>query len=1107
MAKTKQVNTTPLTMSPFIGGLNTELSGIVDSTEFTKEELNVMIRQDGTRSRRPGIDYEEQYKFCNEFLETDISNLAFNCIEWTDINSPDEAQTYEQIPYIVCQVGGKIIFFKNYGYPFSSSQQDFTLDLADYRLDATDDITYKTERCKFTTAYGCLIVTSKAIKPIMLRAAQKEETSYVPGGALPSCKVSCRIRNGKSKHGNGRGYFYGYSFSINGIVVKSVTGPGMDHWFPTSTQLAATFNSLSSTVRQGIVATPAFADAVAGRTGFVDRATGTEHKAGYNSEGPEDWITFTAPDGSGLSYRGMTILLHLDYWTKGHGGWHVDMQGTMTGGAAYSAETGLQLTIRDTSTGAKDLLSIDTEPAKLSYAHLYNLLNQGWTPDLIGHYYVNSTLTTFPGNNLAQQYLKDEKTAKFKPDKLINMTFGNTPAARGHIKLNFFEQDRNNTAVLATSMNNVVLGINKAYEAKGVATRVTLDDILDLDFPNARDPAKQVPVVKPRRDFVADTACYAGRIFYLSGDVLLYSQIISEDMTRASYCYSEADPTSEELSDVVETDGGTISLPEIGEGLKLQQIGSYLLVFGSRGSMFLTGTANNIFTATAYTAGTLPLAPTQAPYSFVETEYGLFYWGTTSVNFISVNEGGLAPQDISTSRILDWFGRLTDKQHEMCKGVYSSAKKRVYWFYPTDDATPRKLDGILVYDIQKNAFTTHQLASEEPDEETGAMFKITTPEIVSGLSIKVPFISYKEYPVNAKEDRVVPRYAWKELDGAVRYAARDDTWLNEPLLNEADELVAVIAGYIRDVETDTKYIAYKKPTTAQYQYVGDGDRLVIAPVDYEELTEVEAYVFHIDPDGKAYPFGTVIEQSATEVHWVNVVGVEHTDDLSEDTVEMLEMVGLTRDTTADTSVHIESDEDYEVIDDNNVKILADDPISTEEFTYESSILLCLDVANNKVTFGDFRNNGMRDWVAGNVTGPGWVYRSYLISHPLNASSLGTFSSNRVNDIVHAKNMPYLITHFKRTETGDVIGGGYVYPSKCQGSILWDWTTSGDAGKWDSPQELYRPNAHTIFNEGYIVTKTNVRGIGRAFQVKLESVEDNAFILEAITTNLMTDGRI
>lgn len=126
---------------------------------------------------------------------------------------------------------------------------------------------------------------------------------------------------------------------------------------------------------------------------------------------------------------------------------------------------------------------------------------------------------------------------------------------------------------------------------------------------------------------------------------------------------------------------------------------------------------------------------------------------------------------------------------------------------------------------------------------------------------------------------------------------------------------------------------------------------------------------------------------------------------------------------------------------------------------------------------------------------------------MNAASYTAFTGKRQPSLPNNKTLPYLITYFRRTETGNTVDGDYIYPSKCQGSVLWDWRTSGKEGKWSSPTDLYRPVKKDILTQGFIINKTNIRGIGRAYQLKMESVDDNQFIIEGVLFDLKKDGRI
>ena len=1299
-----------MSSSPFVGGLNTELSGIVDSTEFTKDELNMLIRADGSRSRRPGVDYEELYRFNNDIIDVSKKNIAFNCIEWYDHQSPDEVEDYRQTPYIVAQIGSRIIFYKNLGQPFSRYEESFTLDLTTYALPDKDPSEY---RCKFTVAYGCLFITSEAIQPIRFRGIE-EDAPPIPPGTYPTCTVSCAAFQGKhqrmcsanwtydllpeSKQPANNPAYYEVYFDNSLVMHVDVPVPAGYHeitTFPNSYTIAESFNALSNAARRGITATP--------HENAPD--TWTEPNEGKYNWTPADWIDF---EGSTSTVRGMKIDIKVFGWCYYSGDWKkYDNTYTayMSGGSTnYTMSTGLTLQIRDTSVGAKDYLAIETNPLTLSYAHLYNLLNQGWTADLIGEFYIKTQEEAqranryFPGNNLAQQYLKDKKTDRFKPEDIINMTFGNTPAARGHFQMHYFEQDRNSLGSLVSNMQAVVTALNKYKGADEAAYTLTdIRDAMGYTGTEADIAEKQVPVVYPRRNYVVDLTTYAGRIFYLTGSTLLYSQMITEDIERADRCYTQADPTSEEMSDVVETDGGIIELPDIGEGLKLAQVGQNLLVFGTRGNAILGGTANNIFTATAYSAGSLNSVPTQAPDSFVNTEYGLFYWGTTGINFIGPGEGGLQVQDLSTGRILTWFGKLSDAQHKYCKGVYSHAKKKVYWFYPSDIELPRRLDCVLVYDITRQAFVPSKVATGFFNEEAGEYTESNVPEIVSGLSLKVPFRENREYPVtvevteegsevemevtsdNAEEavddfdgyrdaaqslteltqmvklttypgdtskgcvircdtsnitagaTEVVLKLrdynSWnivktisiqKSADGqsySVQYAndpplvgfsSSDVLWFviandwrnnqyktyigcapessvsgsNFTAQNVPDAIIArakSISKYISnytgnsivaemntqtignlaegfsfvDIDNsnntflsrsgelvdDQEYYYMRNGTTEIYDssftQVGTLRKTYTNYIDFEKqgLVYYRAYEYDgiapsidtplyyyvcsnlysehppvfIDDSGvlTLYGFGNDIAPASGSFVVTPINGeADFTVGrrASKDKDGVREIVVLERDPSKDTYIKYS-------VNTGDVKILADDPIDSEAFTYESSILLCLDVANGKVTFGDFRNNCMRDWTAGDYMGPGYVYDSYLISHPMNATQVSSFTGRRITDIVHSKNLPYLITYFRRIETGELTTGEYVYPSGCQGSILWDWRTSGKEGKWSSPTELYRPDRRTIFEQGYIVNKTNIRGLGRSYQVKLESDGDKQFILEGLVYDLKNDGRI
>ena len=156
-----------LTTSPFIGGLHTEVNELTDAPQHTKDECNCTIRANGSRSRRLGIDYEEQYQFLNATIIDSENDVAFSCTEWTDISNGQNTS------YIVVQCGGTLYFFENLGQPFSQKEATYSLDMLQYSLNNSYD--YQKTPVSFTTAYGGLFVCSKAIKPFMLTSLNNAE--------------------------------------------------------------------------------------------------------------------------------------------------------------------------------------------------------------------------------------------------------------------------------------------------------------------------------------------------------------------------------------------------------------------------------------------------------------------------------------------------------------------------------------------------------------------------------------------------------------------------------------------------------------------------------------------------------------------------------------------------------------------------------------------------------------------------------------------------------------------------------------------------------------------------------------------------------------------
>ena len=1052
---------------PFSRGLNTELSLLDDNTDFTRDELNSVIKPDGSRSRRRGIDYEEGHQFSRQLIAEYSQDLAFSSVEWTDIGQGVNN------PYIVIQAGRLLLFYKNLGVPFSQAQSDYVLDLKPYALNQeTDD--YANTPVRFTVAHGALFIVSKEITPIVVKTLEETTTENpMPEDILPSCTLSCTVKTDRfgRRGGGGESYVGGdapagennksvnggsCSFFINDVEIceplllydqydfsgdVGSSRPGDNKYGPSmfySGKIAEYFNSLPAKSRFNLIAEPKLFKYDAYGNKFdtpSPRYLGTIKQAEYTANNPEssdDYVVFKAQDAT---VTGVKVSLVLRYLTmdKKDGGLfssskHFPVankdiyEAKVLGGRSYTKQNYLVLQIRD-FTGVEDFQPVDATPKKISYSRLYNMLNQGWTPALIGEFYKASVggENCFPSGNLAQHYLKDSETTAFKPEALLTTTFGNTKAPNGHFILDYFNQKRAEKANLEIAMSSV---------ARECGT--TVEEILDENYSGG--VPEQVPDYKPRASTVTDVCAYAGHIFFLAGEALLYSQVVSEDLSGAFKCYQDADPTSEEISDLIGTDGGMMLLPEIGEGQKLFVQGGYLVVVGDKGAVAIGGTANNIFLATAYSAFNLQPLTTQSPHSFVTTEYGTLYWGNTGiVHCRNTETGGLVLENISTETIQTLYDKIPIDARKLCKGAYNANKHEVWWLYPLDTSESKRLNGALVLDLSKGTYTKHEFV-------TGKY----VPDVVCPLQIKNAFKSTKIYPM----------YAEGELNPI-------DTDLQPEQIVNIDLEVGERFEELSTPDKITQYVMRNfSADTSYYLKVYVNDILW----DIVEVRWVSHLVSFIQPYRLTLSAGKKLVVEAVK---------EKPEELPTKAVGTLK-----------------------VVDNEGNIISADYPIDRELVSYESIFFLAFDHTQRKVTFADLINNELLDWDSASPTTAGYPYKTYLEGYPLN-----------LQDINRKKTMPYLITHFKRTEKVETTDGELVYKSDALASVKWSWCSNGDSGQWDMPQRVYRPDLRTYLDSDYVSTKTRVRGGGASYSVRIDSVDNSNFILDALSFDLYGDSRI
>lgn len=218
-----------------------------------------------------------------------------------------------------------------------------------------------------------------------------------------------------------------------------------------------------------------------------------------------------------------------------------------------------------------------------------------------------------------------------------------------------------------------------------------------MSLPNPKIPFKQ-PVA----------CCSAfGRIFYGVDSIVYYSQTVisAGDVGR---CYQANDPTSEEIPDLLDTDGGVLTIDSCVNIRALHFFQRGVLVFADNGVWYLYSQEGG-FRATAFTIAKVSENGIASTRSVVEAEGAVYYFTSSGVVRIAATEFDvLDSATISSATIRTHFNtKLAGKR---AQGVYNEAEKQVEWWVPEEAGVG------LIYDIeldafypQKNASTSHKI--------------------------------------------------------------------------------------------------------------------------------------------------------------------------------------------------------------------------------------------------------------------------------------------------------------------------------------------------------------------------------------------------------------
>ncbi|WBF78088.1 head closure protein [Methylophilales phage MEP401] len=374
----------------------------------------------------------------------------------------------------------------------------------------------------------------------------------------------------------------------------------------------------------------------------------------------------------------------------------------------YNVSTGavtqstIQIQIRDIY-GVDDALFLDTRPVTLTNTHKYNLRNQGWNKNIVtttGADAITLTKTdlgVYPANsdNWTLGKISNASSAdyeKYDPDTLNKNSFSNYQIAKGSFIIDAFERgvDRINKSDVSSGLPidreegniSTITSYAQRLFYSGIESNVTGPDI--------RSPN------------------YSGYIFF--------SKIIKSDDDFGT-CHQEADPTDPGINDLIDTDGGSIQIPDITRVVRIIASQASILVFAENGVWEIYGDTGG-FIATSFQASKISTNGITNGDSVVNVNGNFIYWSKAGIYLLKPDaaSGRFAAESLSLTSIQDLYLNVPEVAKDFAKGIYDEKENRVRFLY-NDSASysssnyPNSYNKELIYDLTLKAWSKNEISS------------------------------------------------------------------------------------------------------------------------------------------------------------------------------------------------------------------------------------------------------------------------------------------------------------------------------------------------------------------------------------------------------------
>jgi hypothetical protein len=385
------------------------------------------------------------------------------------------------------------------------------------------------------------------------------------------------------------------------------------------------------------------------------------------------------------------IFVDGSVFTKAEGYWGKRFEGTANIGTSFT-------------------LAVDTDTIS-STLYNYNLRNQTFgvkrlpktgagALDPIQTFYaldevmpsMSDTVTSALYNNLDET----NKTAdRFHAEDLVDNPVGSVPAPKGYFIIDALDRAESRK-----------IRWQELADAQGYSGEVA-------DLPSDRTPAGPRAIAE-----------YSGRLWYGGfseegsttdengirlESYLLFSQL-ANSRSVLTRCYQKGDPTSTEAPELLDTDGGFISLDGAYGISSVIPLGNSLLVFGANGVWAITGSDGNYFTPTSPRVQKVTDKGSISPRAIVTIDTSVMYWTRDGIYLISLTETGSYKVESLTERTIQTlYTGIPLGVRATAFGDYDPFTSEVTW-YVYNSTGRTQATQVLVLKTTSGAFTTYTIS-------------------------------------------------------------------------------------------------------------------------------------------------------------------------------------------------------------------------------------------------------------------------------------------------------------------------------------------------------------------------------------------------------------